>query len=102
MDNSSHKDSFYNRAKLKSIEEVHCENCSERVVFILKDNFHEFSLGLSTVLNCLAFAVKNGDLPKLPQHWASMIDDIYGSKLSFDNEICCHDYNALSDESKES
>ncbi len=91
MDNR--KEIFSNRAEVKDAEETLCESCCERVVFHLKDKDHEFSMGLSTVWQCLAFAVKNGDLPKLPRRWVSMVDDIYGTSFSFDDDICYHDYN---------
>ncbi len=95
MDNYNQKDGFFNRAVIKSAKEIQCKKCPERVVFVLRDKEHEFSIGLSSVVECLAFAVKNGDLPKLPRHWVSMIDDIYGTDFSFDDEICYHDYTEM-------
>ena len=35
----------------------------------MEDNQHQFSLGLSTVLRCLAIAEKEGYVPKLPYDW---------------------------------
>lgn len=88
-----HKEIFFNRAEAEGAERIHCDKCFEQVVFMLRDKDHEFSLGLTTVLECLAFAIKNGDLPKLPQSWLSDADTVCETKFSFDEEICYHDYN---------
>lgn len=88
------KKTFFNRAKINNAERIHCENCFEQVVFNLRDKDHEFSMGLSTVLECLAFAVKNGDLPKLPQSWLSYADIVCETNFSFDEDICYYDYNS--------
>ena len=95
MNGTNHEEVFFNRAEVTEAEEMHCDSCYERVVFRLKDKDHEFTMGLSTVWECCAFAVKNGDLPKLPRHWVTMVDDIYGTSFSFDDDICYHDYNNL-------
>ncbi|MGM0285733.1 MULTISPECIES: hypothetical protein [unclassified Enterococcus] len=46
-----------------------CEECSEELFFKMKDNYHEFSLSLSVVLNCLFIAEKEGYVPQLPDAW---------------------------------
>ena len=70
----SNKDIFFNRAEIENAESIACENCFEDIVFYLKDsNSHEFSMGLSTVLECLKFAIEHGDLPKLPLSWISRV-----------------------------
>lgn len=35
----------------------------------MKDNYHEFSLSISVVLNCLFIAEKEGYVPRLPDYW---------------------------------
>ena len=50
-------------------ETVACENCCEELTFAMCDKYHEFSLGLSVVLRCLAVAEKEGCVPKLPMDW---------------------------------
>lgn len=50
-----------------------CEECSEELFFEMKDNYHEFSLSLSVVLNCLFIAEKEGYVPQLPDTWWSQI-----------------------------
>lgn len=86
MDNLKHKEIFFNRAEVENGEEIYCDNCFEQVVFFLKDNEHEFSMGLSTVLECLLFAVRNGDLPKLPSSWISNVSRVYNIDTSDDAE----------------
>ncbi|EMF0093997.1 hypothetical protein O1F49_002211 [Enterococcus hirae] len=46
-----------------------CEECSEELFFEMKDNYPEFSLSLSVVLNCLFIAEKEGYVPRLPDDW---------------------------------
>lgn len=43
-----------------------CQECGEDYLFMMKDNYHEFSIGLSTILSCLAMAEKEGAVPKIP------------------------------------
>ena len=67
MDNNKLKEIFFDRAELEDSERIVCENCFEHIVFMLSDSQNrEFSVGLGTILECLAFAIDNGDLPKLP------------------------------------
>ena len=68
------KEIFENRATLQSEDPVtqDCtdfECCREELVFAMQDNEHQFSLGLYTVLRCLAIAEKEGYLPPLPDEW---------------------------------
>ena len=77
------KEIFFNRADVEDAERVICDNCFEHTVFFLRDTQNrEFSLGLITVLECLAFAISNGELPKLPNSWLSDVDDVYGTDFS--------------------
>lgn len=90
MDNFNKEKIFLNRAEATKAERIHCENCCEQVVFLLKDNNHEFSIGLSTILECLVFAIGNGDLPKLPASWISDVSKALN--ISFDEDISYYDY----------
>lgn len=81
-----------NRAEIDGAERIDCDTCSEQVIFLLRDKHHEFSVGLKTIIECLAFAVKNGELPKLPQSWLSAADIVCETNFSFDEEICYYDY----------
>ncbi len=49
------------------------ECCQEELVFAMKDNYHDFSIGLSTILQCIALAEKEGYVPKLPDEWWNAI-----------------------------
>jgi len=91
MSQEKHDEIFFNRAKVEGAEQIHCDNCFEQVVFMLRDNHHEFSIGLSTVLECLAFAITNGDLPKLPCSWCNNVENTFGKDI-FDNDTRYHDY----------
>lgn len=51
------------------VTETFCPTCDELLVFAMRDAKHEFSLGLTTILECLALAEKRGHVPRLPQEW---------------------------------
>lgn len=67
------KKSYENRTVLQDCSE--CECCHEELVFAMKDKYHEFSLGLSTVLECVAIAEANGYLPEIDKTWWHMVRD---------------------------
>jgi len=73
MNSKKHEKVFFNRAEVEDAvvnQESICNEHFERVVFALKDSIgNEFSLSLSTVLDCLYFAVSQNYLPKLPAAW---------------------------------
>lgn len=52
------------------------EECVEELMFMMKDNYHEFSLGLSIILKCLAIAEKEGYVPPLSDDWWLQIRQI--------------------------
>lgn len=54
-----------------------CEQCTEDYLFFMKDQEHEFSIGLKTVLACLAFAEEKGAVPSLPHEWWHLINNRY-------------------------
>ncbi len=63
-------EAFQNRALLAGkTTNSSCDNCFENLIFALKDNSHEFSIGLLTILECLKFAEDNGAVPTLPYEW---------------------------------
>lgn len=98
MKNIENKEIFFNRAEVESAEQVCCENCFEQAVFLLKDKKHEFSMGLTTVLQCLEFAIKNGILPKLPRSWCSDVEHAFD--IMFDEEISYYDYETFRERQK--
>lgn len=57
-----------NRVSLRdpAATEVFCPSCDESLIFAMQN---QFSLGLSTVLECLALAEKAGHVPLLPSEW---------------------------------
>ncbi|GHU52746.1 hypothetical protein AGMMS49975_09200 [Clostridia bacterium] len=52
----------------KITKSILCEEHGEKLLFELKDTYH-FSIGLSTLLECLKFAEKERAIPPLPQEW---------------------------------
>ncbi|MGC7559835.1 hypothetical protein [Pasteurella sp. PK-2025] len=59
-----------NEAKLvDSAKNKAYRQCDEVIVFALQDNYHQFSIGISTILECLKFAELRGAIPPLPETW---------------------------------
>lgn len=62
-----------NRADLlpsgNSVSDNTCDHCDDPLLFAMRDNHHDFSIGLFTVLNCLKLAENEGAVPKLPDDW---------------------------------
>lgn len=56
-------------AEQRIVEHYDCEECSEEYLFLMRNDEHEFSIGLRTILSCLAFAEKEGAIPGLPPEW---------------------------------
>lgn len=67
------------------LEHIICNNGSEQAIFLMRDKDHEFTLGLTSVLECIGFAVKNGDLPKLPKDWCDKVEKELG--VQFDEDV---------------
>ena len=62
----------YNNRAYTSGDIVDCtdyECCHEELVFAMQDKTHQFSLGLSTLLECLMIAEKEGYVPALLPEW---------------------------------
>lgn len=53
----------------KLVDHSDCEYCKEDYLFAMKDRYHEFSVGLRTILDCLEMAEKEGAVPKLSDQW---------------------------------
>jgi hypothetical protein len=60
----------YGDAKDSSVNE-------EEMVFALQDQHHKFSIGLSTVLQCLRMAEREGGVPNLPEDWWIQLERRY-------------------------
>lgn len=74
------KEIFCNRAlpdggKIQNV--TGCEDCLEELVFAMKDKHHDFSIGLSTILYCLAIAEKEGYVPKISPDWWERVRSYY-------------------------
>lgn len=94
MNDVNHKEIFFNRAEIKESERIICDNCFEQVIFHLKDqNNHEFSLNLSTALNCIVFAIQTGNLPRLPKSWLADADFVCSTSFADNESNCYSDYN---------
>lgn len=91
MSEDKNKEIFFTRAEVKAAERIACDNCFESTVFLMKDKDHEFSVGLSTILQCVEFAIKQGQLPKLPDSWCSSIGSRYN--IWFDDDAMYHEYH---------
>ncbi|MEJ1319618.1 hypothetical protein ACPBEH_11530 (plasmid) [Latilactobacillus sp. 5-91] len=53
------------------------QDCSEALLFKMKDRDHEFALPLSVVLNCLWVAEKEGYVPPLSDKWWIDVKNAY-------------------------
>lgn len=92
MDNNELKEIFFNRTDVKNAERLVCDNCFEHIVFLLCDTQNrKFSIGLQTILECLMFAISNGDLPKLPASWLDDVDHTYNTDFSNIENISYYD-----------
>ena len=64
-----------NQAQLREAEnkEVFCPTCDEPFIFGMEDNFHKFSIGLTTILECTAIAEHLGYIPKFSDEWWALV-----------------------------
>lgn len=62
---------FKNRAlpEENGQREILCPHCDEALVFAMKDREHEFSLGLSSILECMVIAEHMGYIPPFSGNW---------------------------------
>jgi len=62
-----------------------CEACDERMIFAMVDSHDkQFDIGLTTILQCLNYAIEHGVLPKLPSTW---VRNIHSSFTNIDFSI---------------
>ena len=57
--------------------EIHDPEEKDSIYFLLKDKIHEFTIGLSDILECLKFAEEKGEVPELPEDWWSKVEYYY-------------------------
>ncbi|EPC00571.1 hypothetical protein L861_06435 [Litchfieldella anticariensis FP35 = DSM 16096] len=77
---SEHHGMLHNRARLSSPDtEPKADELAkdEYMVFALKDQHHQFTLGLETVLQCMKFAEQEGVVPSLPEEWWLQVSSRY-------------------------
>ena len=92
MDTNELQEMISDPAEVRDAERITCDNCFEHIVFLLRDSQgREFSLGLKTMLECLAFAIDQGDLPKLPSSWLRDVDNVYHTGFSENEGISYYD-----------
>lgn len=87
MKQREHTGILENRASLcaPAATEVFCPSCDESLIFAMQN---QFSLGLSTVLECLALAEKAGHVPPLPPEWWISLSVRYHSVGRMYQHIC--------------
>lgn len=71
---------YTNRAYLEKkemIDHTDCEDCLEDLVFAMADKHHSFTIGMTTILECLSIAEQEAQVPKLPSDWWQSIYDRY-------------------------
>lgn len=49
----------------------------EQLYFVMRDQHHEFTVGLISLLECIKFAENQGELPKIPEEWWITVRDHY-------------------------
>ena len=49
--------------------EQHPECCDDALVFGMRDNYQDFSMGITTILECLHAAECEGHVPELSNEW---------------------------------
>lgn len=64
-----------NQAELQ--EEVALGDSDELLLFHLKAQEKEFTLGLSDILECLKFADRQGIVPPIPGAWWRTMSEVY-------------------------
>ena len=81
-DGTDHDAILNNNATLQDGETPYTDNrefecCEDEVLFAMRDKHHEFSIGLSTIIQCLKISEKEGYVPKLPYHWWLSLEGRY-------------------------
>ena len=62
-------------------QENNCDYCNNPILFAMQDNYHQFSMGLITILQCLKLAEDEGHIPKLPGDWWVQLANRYNLEL---------------------
>ncbi|MBQ4132968.1 MAG: hypothetical protein IJD04_04445 [Desulfovibrionaceae bacterium] len=62
-------------------QENSCDYCNNPILFAMQDNYHQFSMGLITILQCLKLAEDEGHVPKLPGDWWVQLANRYNLEL---------------------
>lgn len=67
----NHEEVLDNRAQLSGVPATDqgAHHCAHHLLFALRDKHHDFSLDVTTVLQCLQFAQDEGAVPALPDDW---------------------------------
>ena len=79
------KEKEINIAELFAAETIDCDNCTETIIFDFSNAKNEnFQIGLTSILECLAFAVERGAIPKLPTIWWEHIKSRYANNSNND------------------
>ncbi len=51
--------------------------CEHELIFAMRDNYHEFTLDIQTILECLLAAEREGAVPELSAVWWSKVMNHY-------------------------
>ncbi len=86
MDKTNIADTTGNVFQNTDMSAVGFEPTVNQLYFELKDNYHTFQMGLSTILECLLYAEQKGEVPDLPPEWKNTVSDIYGIHVEDDTE----------------
>jgi hypothetical protein len=90
---NEHKAVLANRVKADGgAESRYCEECGELMVFAFSDSRgNKFSVGLSTVIDCLLLAIEQNELPKLPSSWFDEMRSRVDYSANLYDEVCYYD-----------
>jgi hypothetical protein len=79
----THNEVLKNRATMpdKEAQAFEGECCTDPLIFAMRDNNHQFSMGLFTILQCLKIAENNGAIPELPPEWWWAVESRYQQHL---------------------
>ncbi|WP_437559496.1 hypothetical protein [Acidithiobacillus sulfuriphilus] len=69
LDKMDHEAILENPAKFRPDEQGESLATMEEIVFALRDRHHEFSMDLTTLLQCLRLAEREGGVPELSKTW---------------------------------
>ena len=49
------------------VDNTASECCDDPILFNMRDNHHDFAMGLCTIIQCIKIAEKMGYIPSLPE-----------------------------------